>query len=450
MWSAIIDPFPGLLHNPPPPEQRPFMKSSKTFRSRAAHPRARILIRALLLGFFALNRQTRAQYVLAPAPSAPDPTPPAVQQVSEMDVFASPAPQTSSQPFKWGALTLRPHLYYQFLYADGLLISTNQAVSSTIQTISPGALLEIGRHWTLDYSPAFTLYSDQRLSDAFGQAAKLTGGTVYNDWLLGLSLNYASVDTLSAVTASQTRTETFATALNGSYTINSKMSLDLALNQSFVSADHFSSYNEWSTLDWLNYQFWPRLNVALGVGGGYDDNRTGPDTSFEQFQGRVNWRATDRISFQINGGVEVRQFLNGSTNGVAKPLVNPVFGATIQYRPFEMTQISLAGQRVVSTSYLDNRVTETTGVNAGLNQQLPGKFFLDLGGGYQAVKYVSSGSAAGSDRSDNYFIFNAQLGRVFLKRGNVAVIYQLNRNDSSESGYSFTSHQVGFQIRYSF
>jgi hypothetical protein len=417
------------------------MKPTKTFRLPA-----RILIRVLLLGFFALNRPARAQYVLAPVSPPPDPTPLAVQQVSEMDVFASPAPPTVSQPFKWGALTLRPHLYYQFLYADGLLASTNQAVHTTIQTVSPGALLEIGRHWTLDYSPVFAIYSHPQFADTFGQAAKLTGGTVYNDWILGLSQSYLLTDTPSTVTASQTRTETFATVLSGSCAINSKMSLDLALNQNFLSADQFSSYNEWATMDWLNYQFRPQLNVAAGVGGGFDETRTGPDMSFEQCQARVNWRATDRISFQLHGGVEVRQLLGGDTSD----LVNPVFEATIQYRPIGQTRISLSGQRVVSASYLDNRVAETTGVNAGLNQPLGQKFFLDLNGGYQAVKYISLAGGSGSDRHDDYYVLNVQIGRPFLKRGNFAAIYQLSRNDSSAPGYSFTSHQVGFQAGYSF
>ena len=120
------------------------------------------------------------------------------------------------------------------------------------------------------------------------------------------------------------------------------------MNQNFVSADQFSSYKEWSTLDWLNYQFWPQLNAAIGVGGGYDNEDASPDMTFEQLQGRVNWRATDKISFQLHGGVEDRQILSGG----AGDLINPVFDATIQYQPFEHTKISLTGQRVVSASYL--------------------------------------------------------------------------------------------------
>ena len=227
------------------------MKSKNQVLSRLNGRNARGLVRMLLLGLFALNRNAQAQYLLAPAPQPPDATPTAIQQVNEMDVFASPQP-TEAQPFQWKDLTLRPHPYYQFLYADGLQYSTNQAAHTIIQTISPGALLQIGSHWSVDYSPFWMIYSDHRFSDTFGQTARLAGGTVYNDWVLGLVQSYSDTSTPSVETASQTRQETFGTALNGSYTMNSKMSLDLALNQNFVSADQFSSYKEWSTLDWLN------------------------------------------------------------------------------------------------------------------------------------------------------------------------------------------------------
>lgn len=420
-------------------------KSKKTVFSHFNDTNARVLIRALLVGFFALDRQARAQSVLASGPQPPDQTPLAVQQVNEMDVFAA-VPQTESEPFKWGPVTLRPHPYYQFLDADGLQVNTNQVAHSLVQTISPGAFLEIGRHWTIDYSPAWTIYSNKQFSDNFGQAIRLVGGTTYDDWILGLIQSYSDVSALSAVTAGQTRTETYTTALNGSYTMNSKMSLDLALNQNIVSADQFSSYSEWSTMDWLNYQFQPRLNAALGAGGGYDDEAASPDMTFEQFQGRVNWRATDKIGFQLHGGVEVRQFLSGGDS----PLVSPVFEATVQYQPFQQTRISITGQRMVASSYLQDQVTETTGVTADLNQRLLGKLFLDLNGGYQLIKYVSSVNASGPSREDDYCSFNARLSRAFLKRGTFAVLYQFSKDNSSLSGYSLTSHQVGFQIGFSY
>jgi hypothetical protein len=424
------------------------MKSKKRVLSPLNGRNARALVKALVFGLLALNRNVKAQEVLAPPPQAPDLTPSAIQQANPMDVFASPKTPAEAQPFKWEDLTLRPHPLYQFLYADGLQAGTNQVVNTTIQQISPGALLEIGSHWTLDYTPTWTVYSNNKFQNTFGQAVGLAGGTVYNDWVLGFSQSYADASSPSAETATQVSQQIYATAANASYTMNSKMSLDLGLKQNFVSADQFSSYKEWSTLDWLNYQFWPQLNAAIGVGGGYDNEDASPDMSFEQLQGRVNWRATDKISFQIHGGVEDRQILSGG----AGDLINPIFDATIQYRPFEQTKISLTGQRTVSASYLSqSQATETTGVSVGLNQRLLGKLFLDLSGGYQAVKYVSTSTSIPNpipNREDDFYSFSARLSRTFLKRGTVAVVYQLSKDDSSLPGYSFTSHQIGFQIGY--
>jgi hypothetical protein len=420
------------------------MKSKKRVFSRLHSRNTPLFIKAVLLGLFALNRNVKAQEVLAPPPQAPDQTPPAIQQANPMDVFLSPETPTAVQPFQWKALTLRPHPFYQFLSADGVKASTNQTVNTIIQQISPGVLLEMGSHWTLDYSPLWTIYSNNKFQNTFGQAVGLAGGTVYNNWVLGISQGYTDSSSPSAETATQTRQKIYATAANASYTMNSKMSLDLAVNQNFVSADQFSSYKEWSTLDWLNYQFWPRLNAAIGVGGGYDNEDASPDMTFEQFQGRVNWRATDKISFQLHGGVEDRQILSGG----AGDLINPVFDATIQYQPFEHTKISLTGQRVVSASYLSqNQVAETTSVSGGLNQRLLGRFVLDLSGGYQTVKYVSSNTSA-SNRTDDYDFFNVSLSSSFLKRGTIAVFYQIGKDNSSQAVYNFTTHQVGFQIGY--
>jgi hypothetical protein len=421
------------------------MKSKKNVLTPFNDKNAHVLIRALLVGFFALDRQAQAQSILAPGPQPPTETPPAMQQTNEMDVFAT-VPQTEAEPLKWGPLTLRPHPYYQFLYADGLQSGTNNSVHSVIQTISAGVLLQAGSHWALDYSPLWSFYSSREFSNTFGQTASLMGGTTYKDWALGLSQSYSDTSSPTAATASQTRTISYATALNGSYAMNSKMSLDLTLNQQFESADQFSSYNEWSTLDWLNYQFWPRFSASLGMGGGYVNESSSPDITFQQFQGRILCRASDKISLQLAGGVEVLQFLSGG----AAPLVNPIFGATIQYQPFEQTRFSVTGSRTVSSSYLQNQVTENTGVTADLNQRLLGKLFLDLSGGYQLVKYVSSVNTSSSSRQDDLYTFNAQLGRAFLKRGTIAVLYQLSEDNSSQAGYSFTSHQVGFQISYTY
>ncbi len=404
----------------------------------------------VLLGLLVLSRKSQAQQVITSTPTTSD-TPPALQpfETTEMNVFApggAASGQELAQPFRYKFLTLRPHVDYQFLYGDGIQVAPGQPESTTIQQIAPGFQLDVGDHWILDYTPTWTLYSNNRFQNAFNQAVKLNGGTVYGNWVLGISQGYTVSDVPQVETATQTKQETYATAVNGSYTINSKLSLDLAVNQNFVSADQFQSYREWSTMDWLNYHFWDRFSVALGVGLGYDDVEMSPDMLFEQYQGRINWRATDKISFQLHGGLEDRQFFGGNSSD----LLNPVFGGGIQYQPFEQTKISLDAERVVAVSTLQSQVIESVGFNGDLNQRLLGRLYLDLTGGYQNNKYVSSGNNAPSSRTDDYYFFNTRLSTSFFKRGTVAVFYQLSDDSSSQSGFGFTSHQFGFEIGFAY
>jgi hypothetical protein len=409
-----------------------------------------LLREVVLLGLLALSRKTQAQSVITSTPETPE-TPPALQPfaTSDMDVFvpAGAAPgQELAQPFRYKFLTLRPHVDYQFLYGDGILVATNQPENTVIQTIAPGFGLDVGQHWTVDYTPSWTLYSNNHFQNTFNQVAKLIGGTVYGNWVLGLTQGYVVSDTPQAETATQTKQTTYATAINGTYTINSKMSLDLAVNQDFVSADQFQSYREWSTMDWLNYHFWVRFDMALGVGVGYDDVDASPDMLFEQYQGRIKWRATDKISFQINGGVEDRQFYGGASGD----LLNPVFGGGIQYQPFEQTRISLNAERVVAVSSLQNQISESVGFDADLNQRLLGRLHLDLSGGYQNIKYVDSGVNPAPNRTDDYYYINTRLSTSFLKRGTVAIFYQISSDSSTAAGFGFTSHQVGFEIGFAY
>ena len=403
---------------------------------------------ALLPAICGLGGGLRAQEVLMSPPTNPE-IPTALRSVgtNEMDVFVpegGTSSQQESQPFRYKFLTLRPHPYYQVLYGDGILVAPGQPVRTVIQQVAPGFLLDIGNHWNLDYTPAWTFYSSDRLKNTLDHAVKLTGGTTYEDWIFKLSQSYTDSSSPQVETATQTSAKTYLTAIDASYVMNSKMSLDLNANQNFVSADQFQSYREWSTLDWLNYQFWPRLNVAAGIGLGYDEEDASPDMLFERYQGRINWRATDKISFQFHGGVEDRQVLNSGIGDI----INPVFGGGIQYQPFENTKLSLNADRAVAQSYLQNEVTESTTVNGDLNQRLLKRLNLDLQGGYQNVKYIDSTSGVTANRTDNYYFLNTRLNCSFLKRGTIAVFFRVSDNSSSQSGFGFSSHQYGFEIGY--
>jgi len=426
----------------------------------------------LLLGLLLPGRELKAQDVLMSRPQVPV-TPPAMQQYetnNEMIVFApaGAALLSGGSPFKWGPVTVRPHVYYQFTYGEGIPAgatntgtSTNLVlVDTTIHEFSPGVLFVLGRHWTLDYTPTWRFFSSSRFENTLDHGARLAGGTTYEDWVLGLVQTYSSSSTPLVETGSQTDQETYVTTLTASYEINSKMSLDLAVEQNFSFAETTgggtndltlftsSGYREWSTIDWLNYQFWPRLAAGVGVGLGFVDQLDeGSDMTYEQLQARINWRATDKISFQLHGGVEVRQFLDTGTNNAGN-LVNPIVGGTIQYQPFEVTKLSFGISRAIEPSYLQSQAKESTEIAVDFSQRLLGRLYLGLGGRYQNVAYTAADGD--SSRTDDFFTFNSSLSCQILKRGSISIFYLYSNNSSSEAGAGFTSRQVGVEVGYAF
>jgi hypothetical protein len=396
-----------------------------------------------------------AQDVLTSPPQTPA-TPLAVeehQNNNPMQVFA-PSETAAPLPIQWGPVTVHPHLDYQFLYGNGIQSSPGQQQDTIVQRVSPGVLLNLGDHWTLDYTPTLNFYSSSHFRNTLDHSVQLGWGTAYDDWFFSGSQSYASSSDPNVETAAQTDRETYSTAFNASYQFNDKISLDMGLSQNLNYVGNGGSSSNllqnlanskaWSTMDWLNYQFWPRLNAGLGAGFGYTIQDGSPDSLYEQYQARVNWRATDKMSFQLSGGLQDQQYLSGG----ASDLVTPIFGATIQYQPFEQTRLSLSASRSVSPSYFQNQVTESTQITADLNQRLLGELHLDVVGGYGTSKYVASVSGHSTGRNDDYYSFNARLTYPLLKRGTVSVFYQYSDNSSSQSGFAYTSTQVGIEIGY--
>lgn len=413
----------------------------------------------------------------SPAPTLPLQTQDQQNTPNEMNVFqpagagaVNPLPQI----FRFGPFQLHPHADYSFSYGTGIdYIPGNQA-ATILQTLSPGFRLDLGTHWALDYTPTFQFYSSSQFQNTVNQAFSLTGGFAYEDWKFGLS--QTAGDSTSPLVATGTPTDQtgYGTSLSASHPLTSKMSADLGLNQNITLVSGYDDSYDWSTLDWLNYQFWSRLNIGVGAGGGYvviqNDSQTGgttnqkgsnsqavgannqnQDQTYEQIQARLNWRATDKISFQISGGIEDRQF---STAGSSDSL-SPIFSVAIQYLPFKDTQISLTAGSSVSESdyYLVAQETKITSLALNLNQQLFRRFTLALSIGYSETDYSSptvAALAAAANRTDDVVSFNARLSHPFFKRGTWSVFYQYSDDTSSQAGYTFESNQTGFDISYRF
>ena len=359
----------------------------------------------------------------------------------------------NAQPrlFDLGPVQLRPHFFYRFSYGDGIQPEPGHKKVTAVNEISPGVLLDIGNHWHLDYTPTLRYYSNKAFRDGFDNAANLSWGTAWRDWVLGFSQAYASSSTPLAETGAQTDQETYTTGINGVYQLNNKISLDFSINQNFryvnsvTTNQPLSDSRTWSTTEGLNYRFWPGFSVGLSVTFTYDDVTVSPDMTSEQIQGRLNWQPGPKLMFAFSGGFEDRQFLNSNV----PDSVSPIFNLSAIYHLFEVTTLTLTANSSVSASYFQSQITDTTGFNASLQQRLLQKLTLTVSGGFGNSSYSGTTAFASSvNRQDNHSNIDVRLTCPFLTRGTASVFYDWTDHSSNEKGFQYNSNQFGFDLGY--
>ena len=360
--------------------------------------------------------------------------------------------------YKVGPVVFHPHLQYDVSYGDNLQPVPGQKANTLINQVSPGLLLVIGDHWTLDYTPILRFYSSPHFQNGVDHIVNFAGGTTYQDWSFGLQQGYAFTSQPLIETGSQLSQETFSTLLNASHALNSKVSLDFNVNQNFrfvterTAFSNLTDTREWSTLEWLNYQVVPRLTAGIGIGFTYDDVSVGPDMTSEQFQGRVVWHPTEKLNFVGTAGGDLRQFLVSG----ASDLLSPTFSISALYQLFEPTRFSLSANRSISPSYFQYALSELTTVSAGLEQRLLKRLYLDVSGGYSSTTYHATTGLFNQNLATTYdsTSFNVRLSTAFLRRATAAIFFQQTYVSSAVKSslalYNYSTTQVGLSLTYRF
>ena len=362
------------------------------------------------------------------------------------------APLPEQPLLQWGPVRVLSPSSVPLLYGDGVPALPGEHFATAINEVYPGILLKLGQHWQLDYTPSLRYYSSSHFQDTTDHSVALNGGTTYENWTFGLSQRYATTSQPLIETGAQMDLETYDTAINVACQFNTKTSLEMGFDQGFqfvdqnASSEPLTDSKVWSTMDWLNYQFWPKFGAALGVGGGYADLSLGSSMSYEQLKGRITWQAADKVSVSASGGLDDRQFLDSTQ----PDLLNPIFTVSAFYRPFEATTLSLDASRTVSPSYFEGLVTETTAVGGGLHQRFFKKLNLDFSTGYGVTSYEVTSPGPNQLREDHFTYVNVRLSVPFLKRGTAGVFYQASKNTSTVSTYQISITQVGFDLAYHF
>jgi len=401
-------------------------------------------LRWLLAGFLIGAATANAQSDVF-APPGPNPVPTqqqfGVRMVPDPSLLFATPPDS---PYQWGDFVLKPHFLYRFLYGDGIQAAPGRQLTTAVDSFAPGFLLDMGSQWTLDYTPTWDLYSNHTFHNTLGEAVSLAGEVSISDTLLKLTQGYVYSSQPLVETGLQTSVQDFATGLDLSHHLSSEFYSETTFSQNLRYAVGFPSSKDWSALDWLHYQPIPQLDTAIGAGLGFIDMSEGSDIYYFDPEAQATWAPTRKISFNVSAGLDRREFL-------VRPrsiLDTPIYNVAVQYNPFEWTGLGFSTGRQVAESFFANQSTKDTNWKANLSQRLLEHYLLTASVGQNNADYLLNTTAGSAGRNDRILSYTLRLTWSFFQRGTLAIMYQWDRNQSTASGFGFSSHQVGLELGY--
>jgi Putative beta-barrel porin 2 len=290
------------------------------------------------------------------------------------------------------------------------------------------------------YTPGYTAFAENGREDTLDQNANLGTKWLFGGLTCDLRANYRLFSEALADTGTRIRQGQFGIALNSQYEFSNRTSVEADLN--FIT-HHFRenflvNSTEWIDRNYLNYQVFPKTNISAGATLGYVAADSGPDQTYEQALGRVVYNTDRRISANISGGIEFRQFA-----GVVADVTNPVFSATLNYSPFDGTNITVAGSRFVTNSveYIGQDIVATK-VSVACTQQLFDKVALSIEGAYGTSDYGDNGGAGDIHRNDDGFGFQGSISFHVTADLAVNLLYEYGHNLSTLERYTFVDNRA--------
>jgi hypothetical protein len=352
----------------------------------------------------------------------------------------------SASVFQFAQLRFRPHAEYRLLHADGIQFGPGQQEPTSIQTFSPGLLTEVGRHWSVDYTPTWTQFSHRAFRDAFEQAIHVSGEFNSDNWQLLFTGIYTKSDKPLVETAAQTSEENTANNVSVSRTLGTRAALEASFGWTILSRVSFPDVREWNTREALHYQMTPAFDTALSLTTGGTDFSAGADSKFTRPEVSVHWQLADVLSFNVHGGVEMRRAGSRANNASVQTVRTPILGGSLDFAPSKATQFSVGNTRQVAPSYFENLLTKTNNWNATVSRRILGSLVGSVSWMWGRTSYAAVNSGAYGGRSDRFRSFNTRATKTIRDRITVSFVFQATTNHSTTGGYSFSSKQYGVEL----
>lgn len=392
-----------------------------------------------------------------------------VPQIDSVNLFPTPQQQlenASAEVEKGWQLVL--HGGVRATWDSNIFIQSKDEESDFIITFSPGLAVGIGdfrqelttpgtfrdrfdrtdaelgkRYFFLDYNPNYHLFTGNSDESSFDQDIRAEGRYAFAKLTLGATARFETLNIADSDLGERVKMRKYHGRFGADYALTGKTTLEAIFDHTVRNYEgDRSDITEYRASAWVDYQALPKTNFALGYTHGWVDVDNGNSQEFDQFQLRMVWKASEKISIRASGGVEFRGIDNRDD------VTNGTFAVGLIYNPFDATSIFLNGFRRTSTSASgQNESYTTTGFDARVVQRFSQKYFLTAAAGYQTADYEEN-LISGFSREDEYGWARLSLGWDVNKWMTAMIAYEYRDNDSNQDKRSFEDHL--FYLQFSF
>lgn len=309
---------------------------------------------------------------------------PAMLRKEEIPTESRP-PDPADTPFKIGPLSFHPSVLARYTYALGLQSGDGRRVASVINTYTPALRVDLGEKWTFDYSPSWVSYTARGFTDTFDQSLNLAGATKIQEWGVQFSEGYSFSSPILLETGRQTPQRNWTTNLGAGRGFGTDWTFQTSLGLSERYAEITPDVRDWSTMNWIVSRALPKMEIGVGAGAGYSDVVGKKDSNNESYMGRFNWSIGEKLALGIDGGLQVTHSRGTGATTTRTPTAN----ASLGYKPFKATSLSLGYTRSLKSSFIADQLSRSASWNLALQQRLLKRFFASVSYSRQTTTFVS-------------------------------------------------------------
>jgi hypothetical protein len=394
------------------------------------------------------------------------------------DSTAKTTLEQKSSELRLGPFDLHPRFSAGLTYDDNILLSTAnkeadaewlihpelQAIAGDdaaliayrdqnydVLNLSPGSLIiqepEVwpGKLLILDYGPRFQIFDKYTVNNNIDEFGTFNLLWPMNKLILGIKQDYQYQKVELIEFDRRTTIQLISTALSAAYQFGDTTSLESDFRR--VSTDYSQAgligFTEYNTENWFNHEVHEHLQASLGVLVGWDDVPGHQDQTFEQLRARARYSYTEKLSFDVSAGGELRQYQNGNPE-----TLNPVYTIAGEYRPAERTTLRLTGSRQQYAAIFNGFNYASTGAALEIRQGITDRFTVALSGNYYSLDFTPAKSGL-KEYTGDYYIGRISLEAKIVRHLTGQIFYQYIFSQTDIAS-SLGDDQCGFQLTLSF